>query len=134
MLEQEYVKKMLSSFISDVWPSKLIASKKHGGRSWLVQNVDNEEGKMMLSMEFVVEFEGQYQQARWLLQNVDNQEGKTILSMKFVVEFQRQYQLTVSCCVEIDSSSSVEETWRKKTNISIGQVGWFKMSTMKRAR
>ena len=71
---------------------------------------------MMLSMDFVVEFEGQYQQARWLVQNVDNQEGKTMLSMKFVVKFLRQYQLTVSSCVEIDSSSrSKKHGGRRRT-------------------
>ena len=51
------------------------------------------------------------QRARWLVQNVDNEQVKTILAMKFVVEFERQYyyQLTVSLCVEIDSSSNALE-------------------------
>ena len=31
--------------------------------SWLVQNVDNQGGKMILLMKFFVEFEGQYQLA-----------------------------------------------------------------------
>ena len=70
------------------------------------QNVDNQEGKMMLWMKFVVELEG---------------EGKTILSMKFVVEFERQYLLTVSCCVEIDSSSRYDFFCRDQIQIIISQ-------------